>query len=88
MRAYRTVQGDTWDVIALKMYPNLGGEKLMHILLQENSEHQETVIFGANVMLRIPKVDTPVVSTLGQRYNSVQQVKGVYKRGRIPYECL
>ena len=64
MRTYRTAQGDTWDMIALKMYPNLGGEKLMHILLQQNPEHQETVIFGANVMLRIPTVDIPAVSPL------------------------
>jgi len=64
MRTYRTVQGDTWDIIALKMYPNLGAEKLMHILLQANPEHQETIIFEANVVLKIPDVDIPVVQSL------------------------
>ena len=64
MKTYRTIQGDTWDIIALRMYPNIGKEKLMHVLLQENPAHQETVIFEANVMLRIPKVDIPVVSSL------------------------
>ena len=64
MKTYRTVQGDAWDIIALKMYPNLGAEKLMHTLLQANPEYQETVVFGANITLTIPDVDIPVVSTL------------------------
>jgi phage tail protein X len=61
---YRTVQGDTWDIIALKMYPDIGGEKQMHTLIGANSAHRETVIFEANVMLGIPTVDVPVVSSL------------------------
>jgi phage tail protein X len=61
---YRTVQGDTWDVIALKMYSNLGGEKLMHVLIEANPAHRETVIFEANITLEIPTVDIPVVSSL------------------------
>ena len=64
MRMYRTAQGDTWDLVALRMYPDLGGEKLMHALLQQNPAHRETVIFEANVVLQIPDVDVPVVSTL------------------------
>jgi phage tail protein X len=61
---YRTVQGDTWDIIALKMYPNLGGEKLMHTLIEAIPEHRETVIFEANIVLEVPTVDIPVVSSL------------------------
>ncbi|MDR1978313.1 MAG: hypothetical protein LBQ42_06235, partial [Synergistaceae bacterium] len=57
-------QGDTWDIVALKMYPSLGGEKLMHVLLQENPTRRETVIFEANVTLRIPDAGLPVVSSL------------------------
>jgi phage tail protein X len=64
MKAYRTTQGDTWDVVALRMYPNLGGEKLMHTLIETNPAYRETVVFEANVMLRIPDVDIPVVSSL------------------------
>ena len=63
MRTYRTVQGDTWDIVALKMYPNLGGEKLMHCLLERNPAHRETVVFSANVVLQIPDVDIPVVAS-------------------------
>lgn len=64
MKTYRTVQGDTWDLIALKFYPKIGGEKLMDVLLEHNSEHIKTVIFPANVILNIPDVDIPVISSL------------------------
>ena len=61
---YRTVQGDTWDLIALRMYPKIGAEKLMDVLLEANPEHMHTVIFPANVILNIPEVDVPVISSL------------------------
>ena len=61
---YRTKQGDTWDLIALKVYPKIGGEKLMDVLLEHNPDHIHTVIFSANVILNIPDVDIPVVSNL------------------------
>jgi phage tail protein X len=64
MRRYRTAQGDTWDIVALKMYPDLGGEKLMHTLIEANPEHRETVIFSANAALDIPDAAIPVVSLL------------------------
>ena len=61
---YRTIQGDTWDLIALRMYPKIGAEKLMDVLLEANPEHMHTIIFPANVMLNIPEVDVPVISSL------------------------
>lgn len=61
---YRTIQGDTWDLIALRMYPKIGAEKLMDVLLEANPEHIHTVIFPANVILNIPEVDVPVISSL------------------------
>ena len=64
MRVYRTVQGDTWDIIALRMYPKLGGEKLMDRLLEANSKHRDTVSFATNILLQIPDVEIPVVSSL------------------------
>ena len=63
-RTYRTVQGDTWDLIALRMYPKLGGEKLMDVLLEANSAWRDIVIFSANVMLAVPDVAEPVISPL------------------------
>ena len=64
MRTYRTEQGDTWDLIALRMYPSIGAEKLMDVLLDVNHEHIHTVIFPANVILNIPEVSVPVISSL------------------------
>lgn len=64
MKTYRTEQGDTWDLIALRMYPSIGAEKLMDILLDYNPEHVHTVIFPANIILNIPDVDVPVISSL------------------------
>jgi len=64
MRKYQTVSGDTWDMIAVKVYPEVGGEKLMSVLLEANSEYVETVIFGAGVELVIPEVSVPVSKTL------------------------
>jgi phage tail protein X len=64
VKTYRTVQGDTWDIVALKMYPALGGEKLMHTLIEANPERRETVVFEANIALKIPDADIPVVSSL------------------------
>lgn len=64
MRTYRTEQGDTWDLIALRVYPDIGGEKLMDILLEINPEHINTVIFSANVKLNIPDSEVPVIVNL------------------------
>ena len=64
MRTYRTQQGDTWDLIALRMYPNLGGEKLTDILLDANPKYIQTVIFSANVILNIPDVEVPIIQNL------------------------
>ena len=64
MTTYITVQGDTWDLIALRMYPKIGAEKLMDVLLEANPEYMHTVIFPANVALNIPDVNVPVISSL------------------------
>lgn len=64
MKIYRTEQGYTWDLIALKMYPQIGGEKLMDILIENNPKYVHTVIFSANVILNIPDVDVPVITNL------------------------
>lgn len=54
MKTYRTKQGDTWDLIALRMYPAIGGEKLTDILLDANPEHIHTVIFRQTLPLAFP----------------------------------
>ena len=64
MKKYKTIQGDTWDLIAFRFYPKIGGEKLMDILLEQNPEYIDTVIFPANVILNIPDVNIPVITRL------------------------
>ena len=64
MRTYRTIQGDTWDLIAFRVYKKVGAEKLMDILLEANPDFINTVIFQANVLLKIPDVSSPIVVNL------------------------
>ncbi|MNO05181.1 Phage Tail Protein X [compost metagenome] len=51
---YTTIQGDTWDGIAFKLY---GDENLMPLLLNANQGQADTVIFAGGVVLNVP--DTP-----------------------------
>lgn len=46
---YRTKNGDTWDLIAFKLYQN---SKLINELIQWNEEHSELVILPANLDLK------------------------------------
>ncbi len=64
MRKYRTVQGDTWDLIAYREYAGYGGEKLTSELICANPEYAETVIFGAGAELEIPEAHVPVSKSL------------------------
>jgi phage tail protein X len=64
MRAYRTIQGDQWDMIAYRLYPDAGRELCMGKLLEANEEHRETVIFKAGVTLTVPEIDIPVADNL------------------------
>lgn len=57
---YMTVQGDTFDSIAFKFY---GNEKLFNYLLEANPKYINTVVFSANVELKIPTLDVSIMST-------------------------
>lgn len=59
--SYVTVQGDTWDGIALK---TLGDERYMSQLIENNIEHADTVSFSAGVVLHIPDVKLETSATL------------------------
>lgn len=64
MRVYKTVSGDTWDLIAFRVYRNLGAEKLMDALIEANEKYINTVIFSAGINLKIPEVNSPVILNL------------------------
>lgn len=52
---YKTILGDTWDSIALKVY---GAEKLFPLLMEANPNEIGTMIFSADIVLNIPPVNT------------------------------
>jgi phage tail protein X len=54
-KVYITTQGDTWDIISLKVY---GSERYMTNLIESNPDHRETVFFSANVRLVVPEIST------------------------------
>lgn len=53
MTTYRTVQGDTWDLIA---YKKLGGTRFTDQLISANLKQAGTLLFPAGVTLRLPEV--------------------------------
>ena len=54
MNKYITVQGDMWDSIAKKVY---GDERYMNLLLQQNRDYRDYVIFHADIALQCPNVN-------------------------------
>lgn len=61
---YITRQGDTWDLIALRLWPKIGAEFLMTDLIEANLRYAANVIFPANIELEVPEVEIPVSKTL------------------------
>lgn len=55
---YETIQGDTFDMIALDFYND---EAYASTIIQANPEYRNVIIFNAGVMLKIPIIeeDTP-----------------------------
>ncbi len=58
MANFKTVvthQGDTWDILAKKIY---GNELFMKELINANIHFRKTVIFSSGVVLNVPEIDT------------------------------
>lgn len=51
---YSTIQGDTWDGIAFRLW---GREHLMSALLQANPDHADVLMFPAGIVLNVPEVN-------------------------------
>lgn len=60
MANYTTMQGDTWDGIAYKLYQD---ESYMTDLMKLNPDLTQTVIFSAGVVLSLPEVVEPQQAT-------------------------
>lgn len=61
MLKYTTALGDTWDLIAYKMY---GNERLMSVLIEANPQCRETVLFSADIVIQVPEVTTAATTSL------------------------
>lgn len=55
MAQYITRQGDTWDVMAKRLY---GDEHFMDVLIKANVNHRKTVVFSYGVTIEVPEIDT------------------------------
>lgn len=53
INTYTTVLGDTWDMIAYKVY---GKEKYAKELVEANLSYVETVVFSAGIVLNTPEI--------------------------------
>ena len=58
---YITKEGDTWDLIAYKVY---GNEMLYIDLMEANPNIIDTVIFPANIPVICPDVEVPLSNNL------------------------
>ena len=61
MKIYTTVSGDTFDKIASEQ---LGSEYLLPLLLQENQNYRDVLIFSAGVEITIPDTDLDEYETV------------------------
>ena len=55
MREHITVEGDTFDGLALRYYKD---ERLASKIMQANPDHCDTLIFEAGILLHIPDNNT------------------------------
>mgnify|MGYP003390480016 CR=1 FL=1 len=55
MKTIKTIQGDTWDKISLRVY---GSENFLNKLIEANPLHRKIFIFSSGVVLNVPEVDT------------------------------
>jgi phage tail protein X len=58
---YTTVQGDTWDGIAFKVYEQAS---LMTLLINANPEYVSIVVFSGGVILAVPDKPADAADTL------------------------
>ncbi len=52
---YITIQGDTWDIIAKKVY---GKEKYLDYLMQNNYDLLDYFIFPAGIIVNTPELSS------------------------------
>ena len=64
-REYTTILGDTWDIVAHRIYGDRKrGDLFMHLLLEANQAHRDTVIFSSGVRLVVPEIPAGIPDSL------------------------
>ena len=58
---YKTIQGDTWDMISLNLY---GTPHRVAELISCNAKYSDTLIFDGGIELSIPVISGNTVNTL------------------------
>jgi len=58
---YTTIQGDTFDVLALDAY---GDETKAHLIIEANPQYANVITFSAGISLRIPIIEQEASATL------------------------
>ena len=53
MNRYVTIQGDTWDSIAYRLF---GSEKYMKELIEANWPQAEVMVFSSGTVLNVPEL--------------------------------
>lgn len=61
MKTYSTIQGDTWDGIAYRLY---GSENHMVTLMAANPDYVDVVVFSAGTELNMPEISAEAASSL------------------------
>jgi phage tail protein X len=57
-RIYTSIQGDWWDLIAIRVYGRKrGNEHLMYRLIEENYALREVAQFPAGIPVFVPEID-------------------------------
>nr|DAT16510.1 MAG TPA: baseplate wedge protein [Caudoviricetes sp.] len=55
VKVYKTVSGDTWDLISYKLY---GSEQHFHQLMRANLNLLSIAVFDSNIPIIVPELDT------------------------------
>lgn len=61
MKTYKTIQGDTWDMIA---YKQMGSANYMDQMINANPEYVGTLLFPEGITLRLPEISAKTSGSL------------------------
>ena len=57
VKVYRTVSGDTWDLISYKLY---GSEQYFHQLMRANLNLLSIAVFNSNIPIIVPELNVRI----------------------------